>query len=79
MRESYVPDSLKLIFICESPPASDEYFYNENGKPTEPLCRATIQDVFGFEAPSKGEGLARFHSAGFILVDATYRLVNEGL
>ncbi len=37
LRNKYLPESLKIIFILESPPASGKYFYNETGKTTEPL------------------------------------------
>lgn len=40
-RNKYLPRKfkrkLKTIFILESPPFSDKFFYNPNGKITEPL------------------------------------------
>jgi len=79
MRQEYMPDPLRLIFLCESPPASNKYFYDEDGKASETLFLAMMHHVLKCQPNSKMEGLTKFQSNGYLLTDATYRPVNEGL
>jgi hypothetical protein len=77
LRKQYLPVVIKTIFILESPPFSGKYFYNPNGKTTEPLFHAMMKYVLDFYPSSKEEGLIRFMEAGYILVDAIYGPVNN--
>jgi len=36
LRNKYLPENLRIIFIAESPPASGRYFYDETGSTSEP-------------------------------------------
>lgn len=75
-RNKYLPDDLKYIFILESPPVSGLYFYDENGKTSEPLFMEMMK-LFGIKAKDKKEGLKQFQKAGYVIVDATYKPVNH--
>ncbi|MBU1170881.1 MAG: hypothetical protein KKD44_15080 [Proteobacteria bacterium] len=76
LRNKYLPEALKLIFILESPPASGKYFYNETGKTTEPLFNEMMK-TFHYKPADKKDGLEFFKSQGFFLVDSTYKPVNK--
>lgn len=77
LRNSYIPQVCRVIFVCESPPASGRYFYDPNGSVSEPLFRALMKDVLKFLPASKGDGLKEFAERGFFLLDATYSPVNH--
>jgi hypothetical protein len=65
MRDRYFPTKLKTVFVLESPPASGKYFYNEEGRVTEPLFSG-IMRLLNFKPKDKrGE-------------DMTTRRKNEG-
>ncbi len=76
LRNKYTPTNPKLIFVLESPPASDKYFYDPAGKTTEPLFSAMMK-VIGERPATKEDGLHAFAHKGFFLVDATYKPVNH--
>lgn len=76
LRNKYTPKAIKLIFILESPPASDKYFYDESGQITEPLFKAMMQLIHE-SVNSKKIGLEKFMNMGYFVVDATYRPVNK--
>lgn len=59
-RNRFIPLNTKIIFVLESPPASGKYFYNPDGKTSEPLFRAMMKDVLGITPSSKEEGLKEF-------------------
>lgn len=77
LRSRYVPALRKVIFVCESPPASGKYFYDPAGSVSEPLFRAIMADVLKVKASSKHDGLQRFAYHGFFLLDATLTPVNR--
>lgn len=79
MREKYTPRPAKLIFVCESPPASGKYFYDETGEKSEPLFLAMMQGVLEIDPKDKAYGLRAFRREGYLLVDATYVPVNKGM
>jgi len=79
LRNQYKPVTLKLIFVCESPPASGKYFYDKTGCIAEHLFRAMTRDILGYDARDKEDGLRAFQAAGYFLVDATYAQVDKGL
>jgi len=76
LRRKFEPTILKLIIVAESPPKSGLFFYRTDGKPTEPLFRALMKQI-GFQPETKLEGLCKFRERGWLLVDATYKQVNE--
>ena len=77
LRAPYVPESPTIVFVLESPPKSGLYFYNPNGRVSEPLFSAMMKDIVGITPRSKDEGLRKFASRGFLLIDATYTPVNH--
>lgn len=75
LRRRYEPDSIRLVIIAESPPASGRYFYNPSGALSEPLFAALMRQLGVFPI-SKQNGLQLFQRRGCVLVDATYEPVN---
>jgi hypothetical protein len=76
LRRRYLPEAIKLVIVAESPPSSGKYFYNPEGKVTEPLFNALMLQL-RFTPTSKEAGLREFHKRGWLLVDATYQPVNN--
>ncbi|MFH0796971.1 MAG: hypothetical protein V2A65_07955 [Candidatus Omnitrophota bacterium] len=77
LRNAYKPDSIRAVFVLESPPKSGKFFYNPEGKTTESLFKA-MMELIGY-APKdqqKQDGLKEFKSRGLIIVDAIYMPVN---
>jgi len=77
LRAPYVPQHRKIIFVLESPPKSGLYFYNPDGRVSEPLFSAMMKDIIGIKPESKDQGLHEFASRGFLLIDAAYTPVNH--
>jgi hypothetical protein len=77
LRAPYVPDNRRIVFVLESPPKSGLYFYNPEGRLSEPLFRAMMKDVLEIKPVSKDAGLREFARQGCLLVDATYTAVNH--
>jgi hypothetical protein len=75
LRRRYEPETIRLVIIAESPPASGKYFYNPAGALSEPLFSALLQQLRVSPA-AKEDGLCEFRRRGWILVDATYEAVN---
>ena len=78
-RAEYTPDKLRLIIVAESPPASGKYFYDTDGRKSEPLFSALMSSVLNFDPSDKNAGLTEFMNRGCILFDATYEPVDKGL
>lgn len=76
-RNKYLPQKIKLVFVFESPPSSNMYFYNDSGRPSEPLFRVMMKTVFNRTFETKKEGLKNFSAKGFILVDPIYKPVDK--
>jgi hypothetical protein len=76
-RAPYLPEDRKIVFVLESPPKSGLYFYNPQGRVSEPLFNAMMKDIVGIKPTSKDEGLREFASRGYLLIDATYTPVNH--
>jgi hypothetical protein len=76
LRQRYEPESTRLVIIAESPPASEKYFYDPAGAPSEPLFAALMKQLHVFPL-TKEEGLREFQRRGWVLVDATYEPVNK--
>ncbi len=76
LRRQYKPKAVKLVIVAESPPKSGKYFYNPEGRSTEPLFAALMRQL-KFPAPTKQDGLTEFQRRGWVLVDATYKPVDK--
>ncbi|SIQ94709.1 hypothetical protein SAMN05920897_11925 [Alkalispirochaeta americana] len=76
LRNKYLPEILRIIFILESPPASGKYFYDETGSTTEPLYNE-IMKALHYKPIDKKDGLEHFKNQGFFLVDSTYKPINK--
>lgn len=76
-RERFTPAHCKVIFVLESPPKSGKYFYNPEGRTTEPLFSGMMKDVLGMRPQTKTEGLSEFAARGYLVIDATYKPVNR--
>lgn len=76
LRNEYLPETLKLIFILESPPISGKYFYDKTGNKAEPLFNEMMKAI-GCEPIDKEDGLQFFKNKGYFLVDSTYKPVNN--
>ena len=76
LRNRYLPKTLKLIFILESPPASGKYFYDETGYTSEPLFNELMK-ALQYRPKNKKDGLEFFKGKGFFLIDSTYNPVDK--
>src|SRR5262245_7701375 len=76
LRRPFEPDDIYLIIIAESPPAAGRYFYNPEGRVTEPLFAAMMVQL-GVSPETKLDGLREFQQRGWVLVDATYKPINN--
>jgi hypothetical protein len=76
LRQHFVPNVTKLVIIAESPPVSGKYFYDPNGKTTEPLFSAFTRHL-GLAMSGKEQGLRELQRLGWILMDATCEPVNK--
>jgi hypothetical protein len=63
LRRRYQPESVRLIIVAESPPASGRYFYDPTGAPSEPLFAALMRHL-GLSPSTKEEGLREFQRMG---------------
>ena len=63
--------------MAESPPQNQKYFYNPDGKISEPLFMALMEQL-GHKPASKEDGLREMQRRGWLLVDATYEPVDVG-
>ncbi len=75
LRSKFEPASPTLVIVAESPPVSGKYFYDPDGRSSEPLF-AALMKLIGIAPRTKLEGLIEFQKRGWTLVDATYEPVN---
>src|SRR5262249_33413964 len=75
-RRLYQPENVRLLIVAESPPIGGKYFYNRDGRITEPLFAAILGQL-GLPYPTKHDGLLNLQQRGWILVDATYEPVDQ--
>ena len=75
LRRKFEPTSVTLVIVAESPPTSGKYFYDPDGKVSEPLFSALMKQL-GIQPKTKFEGLCEFQKRGWALIDATYDPVN---
>jgi hypothetical protein len=76
LRREYEPESIRLVIIAESPPASGKYFYDPTGSAKEPLFAAIMQQV-GLSPVTKEDDPRQLQEQGWLLVDATYQAVDR--
>jgi len=75
LRRRFETPNVTLVIVAESPPVSGLYFYNPDGRVSEPLFAALMKQL-GIRPGTKLEGLVEFQKQGWALVDATYEPVN---
>jgi hypothetical protein len=75
LRRRFETASASLVIVAESPPVSGLYFYNPDGRASEPLFAALMKQL-GVRPGTKLEGLVEFQKRGWALVDATYEPVD---
>ena len=75
LRREFKSTTVTLVIVAKSPPTSGKYFYNPDGKVSEPLFNALMKQL-GIQPKTKFEGLREFQKRGWVLVDATYEPVN---
>lgn len=76
LRNKYIPDIIKVIFLLESPPISGNYFYNPNGKTNELLFSAMMEYI-KLKPKNKEEGLIKFRECGLLIIDSILEPVNK--
>lgn len=76
LRNKFIPDNLKIVFLLESPPANGKYFYDPNGSKGELLFR-TMMKLIDYEPETKLDGLNEFKKRGYFLFDSTYLQVDK--
>ena len=86
-REKYRPEFIKLMFIAEAPPCSDDrFFYFDDVKKGDSLflhvIRAVFPDLESWETKQirakKEELLYRFKEAGYFLEDSASESIPKG-
>ena len=75
LRRRFEPASATVVVVAELPPVSGLYFYNPDGKASEPLFAALMKQL-GVQPRTKLEGLTELQKQGWALVDATYEPVD---
>jgi hypothetical protein len=76
LRQVYKPDGVRILFVGESPPAGQTFFYKGNSN----LCRYTqeaFSAAFGTEYEDAGSFLIHFWRAGCYLDDLCLAPVNH--
>ena len=77
--EKYVPLSIKILFIAESPPSDlERYFYFENLQTSDWLWIGLMKAIYGVEFGvtkkerlRRKQWLVRFRNDGYRLIDAS--------
>lgn len=76
LRNKYLPENLKAVFVLESPPLGHGYVYNPEGRVSEVLFRAFMKFI-DFVPSDKDEGLRELAKHGYLLVNPIYIPVNK--
>lgn len=84
LREEYKPETVKVLFVAESPPESvDEdvrFFYNPSQERWDHMYRSVMKAVFPdfeYRPHEKGIWLSKFKEHGYYMIDATDSPVNR--
>lgn len=75
LRNKFLPEKLKVIFVLESPPLSGKYFYDPKGNKKEHLFKV-MMNFIDYEPKDKTDGLREFSKKGYFLIDSTYDQIN---
>lgn len=75
LRRRFEPASATVVVVAESPPISGLYFYDPDGRVSEPLFAALMKQL-SVQPRTKLEGLTELQKRGWALVDATYEPVD---
>ncbi len=75
LRNKFLPDKLKVVFVLESPPLSGKYFYDPKGNKNEYLFKIMMKFI-DYDPEDKSDGLREFSKRGYLLVDSTYNQIN---
>lgn len=76
LRNKYLPEKIKVIFVLESPPRDHGYFYDPAGRTSEVLFRAFMKFI-SFVPTNKDEELKELAKRGYLLVNPVYVPVNK--
>jgi hypothetical protein len=76
LRRAYQPAVVRLVIVAESPPASGLYFYDPEGRVSEPIFAAFMKLLL-LSPLNKANGLRALQDRGWILVDATYEPIDK--
>lgn len=76
LRRAYQPALARLVIVAESPPASGLYFYDPDGRVSEPIFAAFMK-LLSLSPLNKAEGLRALQDRGWVLADATYEPIDK--
>lgn len=76
LRDRYIPEKIKVVFVLESPPAGHGYIYDPNGRVSEILFRSFMA-LLGKKTDTKDEGLKLLQKKGWLLTNPIYEPVNK--
>ncbi len=76
LRDTYIPEKIKLVFVLESPPANHGYVYDPSGRVSEILFRS-FMGLLGKKPETKDEGLKMLQKKGWLLTNPIYEPVNK--
>lgn len=84
LRETYKPTKIRVLFVAESPPESNEveprFFYNPHQERYDNMFRSMMRAVFEnyeYQPGKKDDWLQRFRKCGYYLIDATDEPINR--
>jgi hypothetical protein len=84
LRKRYKPKTVKVLFVAESPPVSDDdkvrFFYNPRQERWDYMYRAVMEAVFPdfqYFPDEKDKWLRKFQKHGYYMIDATDMPVNR--
>lgn len=75
LRDKFLPEKLKVVFVLESPPFSGKYFYDPKGNKKEYLFKIMMKFI-DYKPQDKLDGLKEFSKRGYFLIDSTYDQIN---
>ena len=84
LRKRYRPKTVKVLFVAESPPESDDeevrFFYNPRQERWDHMYRSVMMAVFSdfeYRPGEKDKWLRKFQERGYYMIDATDSPVNR--
>lgn len=84
LRKKYKPKKVKVLFVAESPPVSEDdevrFFYNPEQERWDYMYRAVMEAVFSdfqYCPGEKDKWLRKFRKHGYYMIDATDKPVNR--